>query len=84
MRPPISGVQQALKGAVGARNVPLLLKVAPDLHDADIDAIADLALELGIDGIIATNTTIGREGLKTPADEVAALGNGGLSGATIL
>lgn len=83
LRPLISGVQQALRRAAAGRAVPLLLKVAPDLHDADIDAIADLALELGIDGIIATNTTIGRSGLTTPADEVAALGNGGLSGAPL-
>ena len=40
------------------RRVPLLVKIDPDLPDADIDAIADLALELGLDGIIATNTTI--------------------------
>jgi len=83
LRPLISGVQAALKVAAGARTVPLLLKVAPDLHDADIDAIAELALELGIDGIIATNTTISREGLTTPAADVAALGNGGLSGAPL-
>jgi dihydroorotate dehydrogenase len=83
LRPLISGVQQALARAVPDRAVPLLLKVAPDLHDADIDAIADLALELGLSGIIATNTTISREGLTTPADEVAALGNGGLSGAPL-
>ena len=83
LRPLISGVQQALRRAAAGRTVPLLLKVAPDLHDADLDAIADLALELAIDGIIATNTTIGRTGLTTPADEVAALGNGGLSGAPL-
>ncbi len=83
LRPLISGVQAALRRAAPTRQVPLLLKVAPDLHDADIDAIAELALELGIDGIIATNTTIGRGGLTTPAAEVAALGNGGLSGAPL-
>jgi dihydroorotate dehydrogenase len=83
LRPLISGVQSALRESSGARDVPLLLKVAPDLHDQDIDAIADLALELGIQGIIATNTTISREGLSTPAAEVEALGNGGLSGAPL-
>ena len=83
LRPLISGVQEALRRAAPERQVPLLLKVAPDLHDADIDAIAALALELGIDGIIATNTTIGRGGLTTPEAEVAALGNGGLSGAPL-
>jgi len=80
LRPLVSGVQQALARAVPGRRVPLLLKVAPDLHDDDVDRIADLALELRIDGIIATNTTISREGLSTPRDRVEALGNGGLSG----
>src|SRR5262249_2316179 len=65
------------------RRVPLLVKIAPDLADADIDAIADLALELGLDGIVATNTTIARTGLATPAARVAALGAGGLSGAPL-
>jgi dihydroorotate dehydrogenase len=60
--------------------VPLLVKIAPDLADDDIDAIADLALELGLDGIIATNTTISRDGLVSPAGEIAAAGAGGLSG----
>lgn len=83
LRPLISGVQQAIARSAGDRKVPLLLKVAPDLHDDDIDAIADLALELRLDGIIATNTTIGRGGLSTPQAEVAALGNGGLSGAPL-
>jgi len=83
LRPLITGVQAALRRAAPERAVPLLLKVAPDLHDADIDAIAELALELGIDGIIATNTTIGRGGLTTPEAEVTALGNGGLSGAPL-
>jgi dihydroorotate dehydrogenase len=59
------------------------VKIAPDLADADIDAIADLALELGLDGIIATNTTIARAGLRTPAALVEALGAGGLSGAPL-
>ncbi len=83
LRPLITGVQAGIERACPNRRLPLLLKVAPDLHDADIDAIAELALELELDGIIATNTTIGRGGLVTPADEVAALGNGGLSGAPL-
>lgn len=83
LRPLIAGVQQAISRAVPNRAVPLLLKVAPDLHDDDLDAIADLALELRIQGLIATNTTIGRGGLTTPASEVEALGNGGLSGAPL-
>ena len=83
LRPLIAGVKQALQRAAPGRSVPLLLKVAPDLHDADLDAIADLALELELQGVIATNTTISRAGLTTPAAEVEALGNGGLSGAPL-
>jgi dihydroorotate dehydrogenase len=83
LRPLITGVKNAIDRTVSGRHVPLLLKVAPDLHDADIDAIADLALELGLDGIIATNTTITRSGLSTPSAVVEALGNGGLSGAPL-
>jgi dihydroorotate dehydrogenase len=63
--------------------VPLLVKIAPDLADGDVDAIAELALELGLDGIIATNTTIGRDGLASDPALVAAAGAGGLSGAPL-
>ncbi|MBA3781462.1 MAG: quinone-dependent dihydroorotate dehydrogenase [Nocardioides sp.] len=62
------------------RRVPLLVKIAPDLDDDDVLAVADLALALGLDGISATNTTISRDGLVSGADQVAALGAGGLSG----
>jgi dihydroorotate dehydrogenase len=82
LRPLLTGVRAALDRAT-SRRVPLLVKIAPDLADQDVDAVADLALELGLDGIIATNTTISREGLRTPAAEVAALGAGGLSGAPV-
>lgn len=60
--------------------VPLLVKIAPDLSDDDVLAVADLALATGLDGIIATNTTISRDGLVTPASRVAEIGAGGLSG----
>lgn len=63
--------------------LPVLVKIAPDLADEDIIAVADLALELGLAGVIATNTTISREGLKTDAAKVAAMGAGGLSGAPL-
>ena len=56
----------------------MLVKIAPDLSDADIDEIADLAVELGLAGIVATNTTVSRDGLATPG--VADLGAGGVSG----
>jgi dihydroorotate dehydrogenase len=80
LRPVLVAVREALEAAVPGRRIPLLVKIAPDLADADIDAVADLALELGLDGIVATNTTISREGLASSAAEVAAAGAGGLSG----
>jgi dihydroorotate dehydrogenase len=79
LRPLLQAVRHSLDEA-GERHVPLLVKIAPDLSDEDLDAVADLALELRLDGIIATNTTISRAGLVTPAAEVEALGAGGLSG----
>src|SRR5438270_3164445 len=86
LKPVLAAVRSALDAAVPGRpqgikgRVPLLVKIAPDLADADVDAIADLALELGLDGIIATNTTVSRDGLTSPPAEVAAAGAGGLSG----
>lgn len=62
------------------RRVPLLVKIAPDLADDDIDAVADLAGAVGLDGIIATNTTISRADLRTPSTVVESYGAGGLSG----
>jgi dihydroorotate dehydrogenase len=73
-------VREALADAAPGRRIPLLVKIAPDLADADVDAVADLALELGLDGIVATNTTISRDGLASSPAEVAAAGAGGLSG----
>jgi dihydroorotate dehydrogenase len=80
LRPVLAAVRAALDAASPGRRVPLLVKIAPDLADADVDAVADLALELGLDGIIATNTTTSRAGLASRAAEVAAAGAGGLSG----
>ena len=47
-------------------STPVLVKIAPDLSDSDVDEIADLAVELGLAGIVATNTTVSRDGLATP------------------
>lgn len=68
LRPILLAVREAAD-AVTAQHVPLLVKIAPDLADEDVDAVADLALELGLDGIVATNTTIAHD-----------RGPGGLSG----
>lgn len=59
---------------------PILLKIAPDLMEQQLDDIIDIVQQAGIAGIIATNTTISREGLKTPGRKIAKAGSGGLSG----
>ncbi len=82
LRPLLVSVRAALDGA-SSRRVPLLVQIAPDLAEEDIDAVADLALELRLDGIIATNTTISRDGLITDPSQVAAIGPGGVSGAPL-
>lgn len=76
LRPILAAVQESTTS-------PVLVKIAPDLSDEDIDAVADLAVELGLAGIVATNTTISREGLSTPSADVAAMGAGGISGAPL-
>ncbi|MEP6478417.1 MAG: quinone-dependent dihydroorotate dehydrogenase [Rhodoglobus sp.] len=68
----------AVRDAAGA--TPLLVKIAPDLTDDQADRITRLALETKLDGIIATNTTLSREGLLTDAAAVESAGAGGLSG----
>jgi dihydroorotate dehydrogenase len=79
LRPVLAAVRGALDAAAD-RRVPLLVKIAPDLADADVDAVADLAVEVGLDGIVATNTTVSRDGLASSPADVAAAGAGGLSG----
>jgi dihydroorotate dehydrogenase len=74
LRPILSGVlAEASRSAT-----PVLVKIAPDISDTDLDDIADLAVELGLAGIVATNTTVSREGLATSG--VEELGAGGISG----
>ncbi|MEV0218873.1 quinone-dependent dihydroorotate dehydrogenase [Streptomyces sp. NPDC050704] len=83
LRPLLTAVREAADRAVTTRRVPLLVKIAPDLADEDIDAVADLAVELGLDGIIATNTTIAREGLGLTSEPSLVKETGGLSGAPL-
>ncbi|WP_367574750.1 quinone-dependent dihydroorotate dehydrogenase [Streptomyces griseoaurantiacus] len=83
LRPLLTAVREAADRAVTGRRVPLLVKIAPDLADEDVDAVADLAVELGLDGIIATNTTVAREGLGLRADPSVTAETGGLSGAPL-
>jgi len=76
LRPILIAVREAADAAPsprGRRGVPLLVKISPDLSDDDVDAVADLALELGLDGVVAVNTTTAH-----------AYGAGGLSGLPLL
>lgn len=71
----------AVREAAGT--TPVLVKIAPDLTDAEIEKIAGLAVEIDLAGIIATNTTLSRDNLRTPKNVVEAAGAGGLSGAPL-
>ncbi|WP_257158243.1 quinone-dependent dihydroorotate dehydrogenase [Corynebacterium cystitidis] len=79
----VESLRPLLQAVTDATTTPILVKIAPDLADDDIDAVADLAVELGLAGIIATNTTISRAGLSTDAETVNAMGAGGISGAPL-
>jgi len=74
----VASLRPILVAVKAATQTPVLVKIAPDLSDSDVDEIADLAVELGLAGIVATNTTVSRDGLATPG--VDALGPGGVSG----
>jgi dihydroorotate dehydrogenase len=83
LEPLIAAVREGVAETAAGRSVPLLVKIAPDLADEDVDAVADLARRTGLDGIVATNTTISRDGLRSGEEAVAAAGAGGLSGAPL-
>jgi dihydroorotate dehydrogenase len=75
----IESLRPILEGVLAeTSSTPVLVKIAPDVSDSDLDDIADLAVELGLAGIVATNTTVSRDGLITPG--VDELGTGGISG----
>jgi dihydroorotate dehydrogenase len=74
----VESLRPILSAVLGETSTPVLVKIAPDLSDEDVDAVADLAVELGLAGIVATNTTVSRAGLRTPG--VEDLGAGGISG----
>jgi dihydroorotate dehydrogenase len=71
------------KNRLQPRPKPILLKIAPDLTDSQLDDIADIVAATGLAGLIATNTTIRRDGLRTPSERLEAVGAGGLSGAPL-
>ena len=72
---------RAVKAECGS--TPLLVKIAPDLTNDEVVRISELVVRLGLDGIIATNTTLSREGLKASKQAIDAAGAGGLSGAPL-
>ena len=74
----VESLRPILAAVKAETSTPVLVKIAPDLSDDDVDEIADLAVELGLAGIVATNTTASRSGLATPGAET--LGSGGVSG----
>jgi dihydroorotate dehydrogenase len=74
----VESLRPILAAVRAETTTPVLVKIAPDLSDSDVDAIADLAVELGLAGVVATNTTVSRDGLATTG--AAELGAGGVSG----
>jgi dihydroorotate dehydrogenase len=74
----VSSLRPILSAVKAQTSTPVLVKIAPDLSDDDVDEIADLAVELGVAGIVATNTTVSRDGLATP--DADSFGAGGISG----
>lgn len=79
---PLKKILQSLmvKNRSKIKPKPVLLKIAPDLNDAQLDDIIEIVQETSIHGVIATNTTIERVGLKTASGRLNTIGNGGLSG----
>ncbi len=72
-----------LASKAGREPVPLLVKVAPDLSEGELELVVDVAMRAGVRGIVATNTTTSRAGLRTPRAQVESFGEGGLSGAPL-
>lgn len=80
LRPLLAEVQATIRRVCADTRVPLLVKITTDLASEDIDAVADMATELGLDGVVATNTTVSRTGLVTAPRILEEIGNGGVSG----
>lgn len=77
----INAVQQANK--TFSKQKPILLKIAPDLNEGQLDEIIDLVAIANLDGVIASNTSVSRENLKTSSSKLKQIGNGGVSGKPI-
>jgi len=84
-REPLAALLQALQedNAARPKPKPILLKIAPDLEPAQLDDVVAIVQQVGIAGIVATNTTIARDGLRSDPAAIAAAGAGGLSGAPL-
>lgn len=82
---PLENLLKTLQGANAKKEQPkpILLKIAPDLTNGQLDDIVEIAKSINLDGIIATNTTIDRTGLRESEESLAAIGAGGLSGAPV-
>lgn len=82
---PLKKLLVAVKNAndAKAKPKPILLKIAPDLTNGQLDDIVDIIQETKIDGVIATNTTIDRSNLSTSSEEITNIGAGGVSGAVL-
>lgn len=84
-REPLQRLLEALqmRNKALAKPRPILLKIAPDLSDAQLDDAAEIALAAGLAGLAATNTTVDRTGLRASPAALEAMGAGGLSGAPL-
>lgn len=82
---PLTALLMSLQEANQSKSSPkpILLKIAPDLTDGQVDDILEIVAETQLAGLVANNTTINREGLKTSQKEIEAIGAGGLSGAPL-
>lgn len=82
---PLTGLLSTLQHDNQGKSTPkpILLKIAPDLTDGQLDDIIEIAQTTRLAGLIASNTTISRAGLKTPTSTIENIGNGGLSGAPV-
>ncbi len=76
----LTNLQAINQQQITSNQKPILLKIAPDLTQEQLDDVIDLALEIKLDGLVATNTTINRDGLRTHDSRLTTIGAGGLSG----
>lgn len=81
LRPLVADVRRGLDAA--GVEIPLLIKIGPDAADDHLDALADLAMRLALDGIVAVNTTVDRSGLAFSSGLVGSVEGGGISGAPL-